>query len=66
MRATSALACDSVTPGFSRASAWKSNITKLTRSSCIGSSTSGLVRRNLKEAGSTPMISPAAPSIPIG
>ena len=67
MRATSALACESVTPGFKRARAWKSNTTvTFARSSRIGSSKAGLLRRNLNEAGSTPMISAGVPSTSSG
>ena len=47
------------TPGFSRARTWKSNSmwSASARSSCIGSSSAGVSRRNLNDAGSTPMIS---------
>ena len=66
MRPTSALAWASVTPGFNRARTWKSNSMKpaLARSTCIGSRSAGVfLLRNLKEAGSTPMISAGTPSI---
>ena len=64
-RATSALAWASVTPGFSRASAWNPKLIwrGALASSGIGSTISGRVRRNVNDAGSTPMTSAGLPSI---
>ena len=59
MRATSALACASVTPGFSRASAWNPKLMPrgALASSGSGSTMRGRVRRNVNDAGSTPITS---------
>ena len=62
----SALACSRLTPGFKRASAWRSKLiprNAVAASSCIGSNKAGSDRRNLNDAGSTPMMTPAVPSI---
>jgi hypothetical protein len=67
IRATSALACARVTPGFSRAMPWKLKLprTTLLRSNRKGSNSSGFAPRNRKSCGMTPMISRGSPSTTI-